>query len=131
MIWSSTTKVGFGVAGDKVVALYCAKGSIRGRFACNVCPKTTGCAAAQCPTPAGVCASTDGAARVEMSLAADKTSIRIIATIKKNQYFSVAFGPSLVNTDLITFYASKTAQASTALDSYANQANREPVAETQ
>jgi len=37
MIWRSTTRVGFGVAGKAVVALYCPKGNIKGGFTCNVC----------------------------------------------------------------------------------------------
>lgn len=61
LIWRSSTKVGFGVSGNHVVALYCnTRGNDEGRFACNVCKKGVGCDAAACPPPKTVCSSTDG-----------------------------------------------------------------------
>lgn len=132
LIWSSSTKVGFGISGTRVVALYCAKGNVRGRFACNVCADNTGCDAAKCPVPDAICSSTDGAGSAEISLRKDKVSIRIIATVKKNQHFSLAFGKhSLVNSDLIVFEAKGTAATSKAYDSKATQANVQPSPEPQ
>jgi hypothetical protein len=83
LIWRSSTKVGFGVAGKHVVALYCdTRGNAEGRFACNVCRGGVGCDAQACPPPRSVCSTTDGLGNVEISLTADQRSMRIIATVK-------------------------------------------------
>jgi len=106
MIWRSSTKVGFGVYGTKVVALYCIKGNVKNNFECNVCKANVGCDAVKCPEADAICSSTNGEGRAEISLRADNQSIRVIATVKKGQNFSIAFGSrSIVNSDLITFYA--------------------------
>lgn len=111
--------------------MYCPKGNTRSRFACNVCKADEGCDAKKCPVPDSVCSSTDGEGNVEFSLSADKKSIRIIASVRKGQSFSVALGKTgLVNTDLIVFNAKTTAAASTATDSRATQAGAAPTPET-
>jgi len=131
MIWRSTKKVGFGVEGDRVVALYCPKGNVKGRFACNVCAPDVGCDANRCPLPDSVCSSTDGEGNAEISLTADKKSIRIIATVKKGQSYAIALGKTaLVDSDLIVFNAKTTAAASTATDSRAKLAGAAPAPET-
>lgn len=84
LIWRSSTKVGFGIVGKKVVALYCeTKGNVKGRFNCNVCKKNIGCDATKCPLPNAVCSSEDGQGNAEFSLSTNKQDIRIIATVKK------------------------------------------------
>lgn len=84
LIWRSSTKVGFGVYGTHVVALYCdTRGNDEGRFACNVCRKGQGCDASACPMPDAVCSSSDGQGNAEISLTADKASMRVIATVKR------------------------------------------------
>jgi len=84
MIWRSSTKVGFGVAGTHVVALYCdTRGNDEGRFACNVCRKGVGCDETRCPAPQTVCSTSDGLGNAEISLSADKSRMRIVATVKK------------------------------------------------
>lgn len=131
LIWRSSAKVGFGVAGTKVVALYCDRGNVRGRFACNVCKQNAGCDSTRCPLPDAVCSSTDGAGNAEISLADDTQSIRIIATVRKGQVFSLALGSkSLVQSDLIVFHAKQTAALSFAKDSRASQAGAAPAAES-
>lgn len=131
MIWRSSTKVGFGVAGTKVVALYCDKGNVRGRFTCNVCKANVGCSTTKCPIPASVCSSKDGEGNAEISLGADRESIRIVATVRKNQFYSIALGSkSLVDSDLIVFHAKATAALSFAKDSRATQALATPTAES-
>lgn len=106
MIWRGSTKVGFGISGTKIVALYCEKGNVKANYECNVCKANIGCDKVKCPTAAGVCSATNGESRAEISLRADNKSIRIIATVKKNQNFVIAFGSNtLVNSDLIMFYA--------------------------
>jgi hypothetical protein len=131
MIWRSTTKVGFGVQGDRVVALYCPKGNVKGRFACNVCKAGAGCDANKCPLPDSVCSSKDGEGNAEISLTADKKSIRIIATVKKGQSYAIALGKeSLVDSDLIVFNAKDTAAASTATDSRATSTGAAPAPES-
>jgi hypothetical protein len=131
LIWRSSTKVGFGVSGTHVVALYCdTRGNDEGRFACNVCKKSVGCDAAACPMPKTVCSSTDGQGNAEISLTADKASMRIIATVKRGQAFSLALGKaSLVDSDLLVFTAGTTAALSTVEDSRASQSGVRPVAE--
>jgi hypothetical protein len=128
MIWRSTTEVGFGISGRAVVALYCPKGNVRGRFACNVCPKGVGCSAEKCPVPNAVCSSTNGEGNAEISLRAEGQSIRIIATVKKDNIFSLALGSnSLVDSDLIVFYAKHTASLSFVKDSSATADNTTPL----
>jgi len=93
MIWRSSTKVGFGRAGYNVVALYCdTRGNDEGRFACNVCPKGVGCDINSCPMPQTVCSTDDGLGNAEISLSTDRASMRIIATVKRGQVFSLALG---------------------------------------
>jgi hypothetical protein len=87
MIWRSTTRVGFGVDGKAVVALYCPGGNIRGGFECNVCPKPGGCDESVCPEPDAICSATDGEGHSEISLNEDEESIRIIAWVKKGQIY--------------------------------------------
>jgi len=124
-------KVGFGVQGDRVVALYCPKGNTKGRFACNVCKAGAGCDAAKCPLPDSVCSSKDGEGNAEISLTADKKSIRIIATVKKGQSYAIALGKeSLVDSDLIVFNAKDTAAKSTATDSRATSTGAAPAPES-
>lgn len=131
MIWRSSTKVGFGVSGTHVVALYCdTRGNDEGRFACNVCRKGEGCDASRCPMPDSVCSSTDGQGNAEISLTADKASMRIIATVKRGQVFTLSLGTaSLVDSDLLVFTAGATAALSTVEDSRASQSGVRPVAE--
>lgn len=131
MIWRSSTKVGFGVSGTHVVALYCdTRGNDEGRFACNVCRKGEGCDASRCPMPDSVCSSSDGQGNAEISLTADKASMRIIATVKRNQVFTLSLGTaSLVDSDLLVFTAGATAALSTVEDSRATQSGVRPVAE--
>lgn len=133
MIWRSSTKVGFGRAGNHVVALYCdTRGNDEGRFACNVCEKGVGCDTASCPMPQTVCSTSDGQGNAEISLAADRASMRIIATVKRGQVFSLALGSeSLVDTDLIVFTAATTAADSTVVDSRATQNGVRPSAQAQ
>jgi hypothetical protein len=58
--------------------------------------------------------------------------MRIIATVKRGQVFSLALGTaSLVDSDLLVFTAGSTAALSTVQDSRASQAGIAPVAETQ
>lgn len=133
MIWRSATRVGFGVHGNHVVAVYCqTRGNVLGRFNCNVCPSPGGCDAQQCPMPEAVCSSDDGHGNAEFSLSADKSSMRIIATVKKGQVYSVALGStSLVASDLIVFHAKQTAEVSKVTDSRASTATAVPVDATQ
>lgn len=132
MIWRGSRNVGFGVYGDKVVALYCVKGNVEGKFGCNVCKTGKGCDKAACPPADSICQATDGEGSAEISLRADKKSIRIIATVKKNQYFAIGFGNNdLLKTDIIVFYAKKNAAASSAFDSKQNIAMTSPNIETQ
>lgn len=133
MIWRSSTKVGFGVSGTHVVALYCdTRGNDEGRFACNVCRENQGCDEAACPMPKSVCSTNDGQGNAEISLSADKSSMRIIATVKRGQVFSLALGTaSLVDSDLLVFTAGSTAALSTVQDSRASQAGVAPEAEAQ
>jgi len=127
MIWRSTTKVGFGVAGRAVVALYCPEGNIRGRFECNVCPTEVGCDEDKCPHPDSVCSSTDGEGNAEISLNEDGETIRIIATVAKGQIYTISFGSSsLVDSDLFVFHAKSTADLSFAKDSTLSAVGEEP-----
>jgi hypothetical protein len=130
LIWRSSTKVGFGVDGTHVVALYCdTRGNDEGRFACNVCKKGVGCDAAACPMPRSVCSSNDGQGNAEISLTADKASMRIIATVKRDQVFTLALGSeSLLDSDLLVFTAGTTAALSSVEDSRASQSGVRPVA---
>jgi hypothetical protein len=133
MVWRSSTTVGFGVSGTHVVALYCdTRGNDEGRFACNVCRKGVGCDAASCPLPQTVCSSSDGQGNAEISLTADKASMRIIATVKRGQVFTLSLGTaSLVDSDLLVFTAGTTAALSTVEDARATQAGAKPVKDAQ
>jgi hypothetical protein len=80
--------------------------------------------------PQTVCSSKDGQGNAEISLTADKASMRIIATVKSGQAFSLALGSSsLVDSDLLVFTAGTSAALSTVEDSRASQSGVRPVAE--
>jgi hypothetical protein len=132
MIWRSSTKAGFGYYNNDVVALYCnTRGNDEGRYACNVCRSGKGCDESKCPLPSTVCSSNDGQGNAEISINPGMNSMRIIATVKKGQAFTLSLGSaSLLDTDLLVFQAGNSNLDSIVEDSRTSNGAQKPVRET-